>query len=296
MSLPQTTATAQRRPAPAAGSLTTHPLKGTHEPEALAFLAAPTLQNVILSSSFIRDNGLESPFNRGTFYACRDAEGRLEGIGLIGDIILVEARSDAAFAAFARLAQGYTRADVIMGERENLERFWGYYAEGGQAPRRFCRELLFEQRRPADMCEAVPGLRLATPADLDQVTCAHAQMALLESGVNPLEVDPDGFRQRCARRIDQQRVWVLTEGGRLIFKADVIAETPHITYLEGIYVTPEERSKGFGSRCLSQIGRTLLKRTKSICLLVNEQNQKAPAFYRKAGYELRGSYDTIFLR
>jgi len=123
----------------------------------------------------------------------------------------------------------------------------------------------------------------------------HAQMALEESGVNPLEVDPLGFERRYARRVEQGRSWVYTQGGRLIFKADVISETPEVTYLEGVYVNPEARGQGYGVRCISQLSRHLLARTKSTCVLVNEQNLAAQALYRKAHYQLRGLYDTIFL-
>ena len=33
---------------------------------------------------FIRDNGIQSKLNRGTFYSCRNRDGRLEGVALIG--------------------------------------------------------------------------------------------------------------------------------------------------------------------------------------------------------------------
>jgi predicted GNAT family acetyltransferase len=124
----------------------------------------------------------------------------------------------------------------------------------------------------------------------------HAQMAFEESGVNPLEKDPNGFRLRCARRIEQGRVWVLIENGQLLFKADIMADTPDVTYLEGIYVAPEVRGNGIGRRCLSQLTRNLLARTKSVSLLVNEMNETASAFYQKAGFKLRAHYDTIFLQ
>lgn len=38
-----------------------------------------------------------------------------------------------------------------------------------------------------------------------------------------------------------------------------------------------------------------MTRTESVCLLVNEQNQKAQSFYRRAGFEACSYYDTIFL-
>src|SRR5436305_1557995 len=83
----------------------------------------------------------------------------------------------------------------------------------------------------------------------------------LESPVNPLEVDPHGFRLRCARRIEHGRVWVLAEAGRLIFKADVASQTPECTYVEGVYVERASRQQGYGLRCLSQLGQTLLARS-----------------------------------
>ena len=121
-------------------------------------------------------------------------------------------------------------------------------------------------------------------------------MAEAESGINPMEKDREGFLQRCARRIDKNRVWVVVKEGRLIFKTDIQAETSEVVYLEGIYVSPEERGSGFGRKCLSQICRTLLDKTESICLLTNEENEKANAFYRLCGFRNVSTYDTIFLQ
>lgn len=265
------------------------------EAEALDFLGARPIHTVIMAG-FIRDNGLESPFNRGAFYGCRNNRGQLEGVALIGHVILVEARTVSALKAFARLAQGHARAHMTMGEQEKIACFWSYYAEGGSPPRRLCRELLFEQRWLAESHTPVSGLRPATLNELHLVMPAHASMAHAESGINPLEVDPAGFRMRLARRIGQGRVWVWIENGRLIFKADVISDTPEANYLEGVYVNPAERGKGYGLRCMTQLGRTLLSRTKALCLLVNEENRDALSLFYRTGYKVRSYYDTIFLQ
>ena len=278
----------------AENSLSLHLLTNEHESEVLAFLAERPLHTVVMAGH-IRDNGLESFHNRGTFHACRNGAGQLEGVALIGHATLVETRSEAALAAFARLAQSCPEAHLMMGEQEKIERFWRYYASVGQIPRRVCREMLLEQRWPVEAREPVEGLRLANLDDLEPVMRIQAEMACAESGINPLEIDPQGFRLRCARRIEQGRVWVLTEHGRLIFKADVISDTPQVIYLEGIHVNPLERGKGLGARCVSQLGRTLLTRTGSLCILVNERSQGARAFFERVGYKLRGCYDTVFL-
>jgi predicted GNAT family acetyltransferase len=264
------------------------------ESEVLAFLAERPAPTVVMRG-LIRDNGFESPFNRGTFYAARDRAGRLEGVALIGHATFVEARTASALRAFAQLAQGERDAHMILGEQDLIRGFWDYYATAGQPPRLFCRELLFEQRWPVRACEPVGDLRLATLEDLMLVMPVHAAMAYEESGINPIDIDLQGFRLRCARRIENGRVWVLVEEGELIFKADVAAETAECTYVEGVYVEPASRQRGQGLRCLSQLGRMLLERTETVCALVNEQNLVAQSLFLKAGYRLRGYYDTIFL-
>jgi predicted GNAT family acetyltransferase len=52
-----------------------------------------------------------------------------------------------------------------------------------------------------------------------------------------------GFRERCLRRIEQGRTWVVVENGLLVFKADVISKTPEVNYLEGIWLREDRRNK-----------------------------------------------------
>jgi predicted GNAT family acetyltransferase len=263
--------------------------------EVLAFLSERPIHTVCLVG-FIRDNGLVSPLNRGTFYGCRNSEGRLEGVALIGHATLIEARTARAMREFSLVAQGFQHTHMILGESEKVEQFWNYYADEGQDLRLACRELLFEVRQAMQVREEVAGLRRATLNDLEQIVPVQAGMAESESGVNPLETDPEGFRARCARRIEMGRVWVLEENGTLIFKADVLADTPDVVYLEGVWVNPSERNKGFGRKCMRQLCRDLLSRTRSVCVLVNEENERAHTFYRMCNFKVRGIYDSIFLR
>jgi predicted GNAT family acetyltransferase len=281
---------------PAAPAPLVYPLtERDSECEVLDFLAERPVHTVVMSG-LVRDNGLESAFNRGTFYACRGADGRLEGVALVGHAVFVEARSLAALRAFAEAAQEHRGAHMILGEQSMVSSFWNYYAPSGQQPRLFCRELLFEQRWPVAADASVEGLRPATLDDLALVLPVHAAMAAAESGVNPLEVDPQGFRLRCARRIETGRVWVLVEDGRLVFKADIAADTPECVYVEGVYVEPASRRRRYGLRCLAQLSRHLLGRTRIVSALVNEDNAPAQFLLQKAGYKLRGHYDTIFLQ
>ena len=269
-------------------------LSEADESEVFQFLSARPIHTVFMTS-LIRDNGMVSPHNRGSFYSCRDRHGRLEGIALLGHATVIEARSENALASFARLARNCLNARLIRGEQETIGNLWKHYASSGQEPRLISRELLFQQRTPANL-EGMQDLRPATLNDLDKVLAVNASMAFQEGGISPLQNDPNGFRSRTGRRIEQGRIWVWMQDDRLIFKADVIAHTPEVTYLEGVHIHQEERRKGYGLRCLTSLSSILLAQSESICLTVNEKNKNAMKFYEKAGYQFHSHYETVYLR
>jgi hypothetical protein len=273
------------------------PLARGAEGEAVEFLSGRPVHAVNLLG-LIADNGLVSPHNRGTFYACRDERGRLEGVALIGHATLFEARTPRALRAFARAAQTHANLHLVLGESGPVTEFWRHYRAEGQPMRLACRELLFRLDRGGVACggEAAEGLRPATRADLPLTMPVQALMVEDESGIDPRLADPEGFRRRCERRVDRGRTWVMVEGGRLVFKAEVMAEAEGVVYLEGVHVAPGERGRGKGLRFLSRLTRELLGRADSVCLLVNERNEPARAFYRRAGFRFDCHYDTIFLR
>jgi ribosomal protein S18 acetylase RimI-like enzyme len=182
-----------------------------------------------------------------------------------------------------------------MGEKDRVADFWSHYTDAGRKQRLACREWLFELCWPIEAREGANGLRPATMAELELVMPVQAELAYAESGVNPLDVDPQGFRERCLRRIEQGRTWVVVENGLLVFKADVISKTPEVNYLEGIWLREDRRNKNLGTHFMSELMRQLLENTKSICLLVNESNEWAQGFYRKCGFHFRATYETIFL-
>ena len=262
--------------------------------EVLEFLSQRPIHTVAMMS-MIRDNGVVSTLNRGTFYGCRDLNGQLEGVALVGHATLTETVSNRALAALAQVARECPNTHMIMGEKERVADFWSHYSETGRKQRLACREWLFELALPLEAREPIAGLRPATVGELALVMPIQAELAYAESGINPMQVDPEGFRQRCLRRIEQGRTWVLVVNGFLVFKADVISKTPEVIYLEGIWLREDYRNKNLGKRLMSELLQRLLENTKSVCLLVNETNEWAQGFYRKCGFNFRATYETIFL-
>ena len=263
--------------------------------EVLSFLKVRPVHTVVMTS-FIRDNGLENESNRGKFYGYRNPEGTLEAVALIGHTTLIETRSEEALKALATIArQSETPIHLIMSDDSTTERFWRNYADDYRQPRLVCTELLFELNFPFLVQDCEWEVRSAKAEELEMIAEAHAEVALIESGVNPLEKDREGFLRRCLRRIEQGRTFVVTENGKLIFKADVVAETDDVIYLEGIYVAPEMRGQNIGSKCLAKLGLQLLERAQHICLLSNVDFKGAHRSFEKAGFKNTDRCQSIFV-
>jgi uncharacterized protein len=277
-----------------AGGLKVEALNSDEKAEALSFLSARPLHTVCLSS-FLRDNGVINASNRGTFYGCRDASGALQGVALIGHATLIETENDDALRAFAYLKHKFANAHLVRGDHETVSRFWKHYAEFGHEPRLACREVLFALNATLAPAERVPNLRPACLEELEELKRVNAEFIRTECGIDPLKRDPRGFSTRLASRIAKNRVWILEDEGRIIFKADVFAQTPQAAYLEGIFVNPDHRGRGIGLRCLRDLSNRLLQDSHSLCLLVNERTEGLEHFYKRVGYSVEGIYDTIYL-
>src|SRR5215211_4860602 len=172
------TSTAQKvkRELPALESISVQRLANSDEAEVLQFLAQRPIHTVTLMG-LIHDNGIVSPFNRGTFYGCRDLRGQLEGVALVGHATLMETVSDRALAALAQVARECPNTHMIMGEKERVADFWSHYSEAGRWQRLACREWLFELSWPVEARERVDGLRPATMHELELVMPVQAELA-----------------------------------------------------------------------------------------------------------------------
>jgi GNAT superfamily N-acetyltransferase len=270
-------------------------LSNENKEEALSFLAKRPVHTVVMAS-FISDNGVVSELNRGKFYGHRNASGILEGVALIGHTTLVEARTDDAIKALAFKARSAeTPINLIMSSGDDATEFHSYMTGGSALPRLTCVEELFEARFPFIVQNCEWTIRNAEMNQLEQIAEAQAEIAFLESGIDPMAKDRDGFLKRVARRIENDRVFTVYENGKLIFKADIIAETSETIYLEGIYVHPEYRGNGVGSCCVASLTARLLNRVDNVCLLSNIDFVHAHNAYEKAGFRQTDQCVTLFV-
>ena len=251
--------------------------------------------HTVAMTSMILDNGIESPLNRGKFYGYHDRTGSLEGVALIGHTTLVEVRSDEALYALAQAAKRNAGGiHLILSSGDTSLEMWKLLFSEAARPRRVNREILFETGFPFPVGTCPYEVRAARHEELERVAEAHAEVTFNESGVDPLLRDREGFLNRVARRIEQGRTFVVFDGAKLMFKADVISLTGEAAYLEGVYVAEEYRGRGIGPKCLSEVTRRLLGIVDNVCMLSNDEMSGAHRAYEKAGYARTGHCTAVF--
>ena len=263
--------------------------------EILRFLDRRPVHTVAMTS-FILDNGVESELNRGEFYGFRNSDDELEGVALIGHTTLVEARTQEALTALAITAKSSkTPIHLIMSSGNDAHSFWNHLTDYTREPSFSFTELLFEVGYPFPVQHCDLELRMARKKEVLAIAEAHAEVAEIETGRNPMLRDRAGFIGRVKRRIEQDRTFVVFDGDKLVFKADVISETSKTAYLEGIYVAPEYRGKGIGAALLSNVCLRLLDRVDNVCLLSNVEFKDAHRCFFKAGMRNTDACTTLFV-
>jgi uncharacterized protein len=136
-------------------------------------------------------------------------------------------------------------------------------------------------------------LRAATHADLDRLVPACAAAHQLELNLDPLARDADAFRWRTEAQIDEGRSWIWLEDGVILFKAEASAWTPQAVQLQQVWVDPEARGRGHGSRGMRDLVRLLLGTTPTVTLFVRAENTPAIATYEAIGMQKVLEYRSI---
>ena len=141
------------------------------------------------------------------------------------------------------------------------------------------------------------ALREATLAELDAVFLASASMHREETGEDPLLAQPALFRQHVRHRIQTGRTYVWFDAHRrLIFKADLSAQSRYGVQISGVYTDPTQRNQGVATRAMTELCRIVFVRGwPRATLYVNRTNAAAIKVYERIGFEPRQDYMTVFV-
>jgi RimJ/RimL family protein N-acetyltransferase len=257
--------------------------------ELAALLDEDPLQNVYLRSE-MRLAGLAT----GQWWGV-EGRGRLRA-ALLGGPLIVPWTPD--LDDVDRLAEALSRQQaprMIVGPREQV---LALHAARHPLPRlrelRDPQPLLAVDRSTLSAgASTAPDLRPGSPADLDLLTVAAADMHREEMGVDPLAIDPAGWRTRMSTLIQRGWSWVWTEGGEVVFKAELSAWTPEAVQVQGVYTAPRHRNRGVATAGMATVCRAVLQRVPVCTLYVNHYNDAARAVYRRLGFEQVAALATL---
>jgi len=246
----------------------------------LAFCALDPVERVFVED--VARRGL------GRFVAVAGRDGSLDALCHIGANLVPSGRGCAVFADAA--ARSGSR--MLIGEERAVTELWEAASPRLPRPR---------EDRPGQPVYtiAVPpapgetGLRAATVDDLERLLPACAAAHAEELGVDPLERDEESFRWRTRLQIEESRSWLWLEGGVICFKAEASAWTPRAVQIQQVWVDPEARGCGYGSRGLRDLVRFLLQSTPVVTLFVRTDNAPAIALYESIGMQRALTYRSL---
>lgn len=130
--------------------------------------------------------------------------------------------------------------------------------------------------------------RYSTVRDLEQLVPACAAMHKEEVGIDPMERDAVGYRERIRELIDKKRSVILVENGVIVAKCEYSAVTPESVQLMGVWSHPQHRRRGHSRELLGEVCGHFSRKGKTVTLFVNDFNAPAIALYESLGFKRIG--------
>ena len=265
--------------------------------------------NNLFALSWLENYGV-TPSREGTFHflGVFGTRGDVEAMALVitRRLVLLDARNQVWAKRMGQwyAEQGYHFHHVVS-VRHLVDAFWGSMVEHTTLPSLSARlsspQFMYVLRREHWLEHALKpvaptGLRLARAGDLDAVFLASAAMHQEETLENPLDDNPELFRNHVRHRIETGRTFVWFDNHQIIFKADVSAQSAYGAQVSGVYTSPSMRGQGVATRAMRALCELWMKKgVPRVTLYVNQSNIPARRVYEKVGFTFHSHYKTVFV-
>jgi len=250
--------------------------------------------NVFVSSR-IESAGLD-PWRLGAEVWGFVAGGRLAALCYAGaNLVPVGANADACrgFAEKAR-RQG-RRCSSIVGPREQVALLWSLLEPAWGPPRDVRPHQPLMAISDAPKIAPDPLVRRVRPDELDILYPACVAMFTEEVGISPANGDGGSlYRARVGELIGQGRAFARIEDGRVVFKAEVGAATQEACQIQGVWVDPALRGRGYANGGMAAVVAQAQESVAPVVsLYVNDYNTAARAAYTRVGFVEVGSFMSV---
>ncbi len=223
--------------------------------------------------------------------------GRLESLCYAGANLVPICATPEAVRGFAeRARRSGRRCSSIVGPADTTAELWSLL-EPSWGPAREVRArqpLMVTTSMPADV-PPDPRVRRIRKDEMDVIMPACVAMFTEEVGVSPLAGDGGLLYQaRVAELVAAGRSFARVENGRVVFKAEIGAATPHACQIQGVWVAPEYRGRGLSETGMAAVlGYALNEIAPVASLYVNDYNTAARAAYRRVGFQEVGAFMSV---
>ncbi|HET9051874.1 MAG TPA: GNAT family N-acetyltransferase [Candidatus Dormibacteraeota bacterium] len=265
-------------------------LENADGPAVLRLLDGDPIQNVYLRSE-LRLGALRS----GQWWGAIDSAG-LEGVMVGGALVVPWVPTEAGARSLAIQLANQAPPRMIVGPRLQVAALQAARLPPAPKPREVRDpQPLLALRRGELLAQPAATVRLGTRADLEPLVLAAAAMHREEMGVDPMLVDPSGWRFRMATLVDRGWSFVWMMDGRVVFKAELSAWTPDVCQVQGVWTAPGHRGQGIGTQGMAAVCEAALEQTPTCSLYVNHFNLPARRLYERLGFAQVAEFATYLL-
>ena len=263
-------------------------------PEVTSLLARDPVVNVVTDYR-ARTTQMEPRWLGGEMWGCY-AEGELISVCHSAANLMPALASPQDSIMFAeRAASQQRRCATLLGPQDQVDPMWERLSARWSNPRVVRPGQPHLEIDHPPLVEPDPRVRLGTMADLDALYPACVAMYTGEVGISP-EAGGGGpmYRARVAQLISRGWSFVRVEHGRVVFKAEVAAATPHACQVQGVYVVPDRRGEGLATAGMAAVVDLALRHIAPVVsLYVNAHNVAARRAYETVGFRQTATFTTI---
>lgn len=222
--------------------------------------------------------------------------GRLTALCYSGANLVPVNAGPAAVRSFADHARWRgRRCSSIVGPVEAVSDFWEQVtpAWGPARTIRASQPVLEIDGPPA--VPADPLVRRVRISEINTLVPACVAMFTEEVGVPPDSGDGGAlYRARVEELVRTGRAFARIEDGRVVFKAEIGAVTPHVCQVQGVWVHPELRGRGYSASGMAAVvNYALAEIAPRVTLYVNDFNTPARATYARVGFRQVGEVMSV---
>ncbi|MDA0637939.1 GNAT family N-acetyltransferase [Nonomuraea sp. MCN248] len=253
--------------------------------EVLALLDTDPVANVFVASR-VRSVGLHPARLGGQMWGF-GPRGALVSLCYAGaNLVPINAGREAVHAFAERARKQGRRCSSIVGPAEAVGWLWERLEPhwGRARAIRWAQPVMATSARPP--VPADPLVRRVRPEEFETLLPACVAMFTEEVGVSPNLGDGGAlYRTRVSELIRIGRSYARIEGGRVVFKAEIGAVTPQACQIQGVWVHPDLRGRGYAVAGMAAVVEAALDCfAPLVTLYVNDFNHSARAVYRRVGF------------